>query len=188
MDLGATLCTRASPHCDRCPVAGDCVALATDRIATLPAPRPKKQVPRRAVTMLLLTHHESVLVERRPPVGIWGGLWSLPELPAGISAASYCATRFAADVRVELPLAAIEHGFTHFQLTITPQPCSVIQWSPRAEEPGLLWLPLMEAKTAALPAPIKKLLQGWCQAPTEPGSNGTWHQQSLAPLSGSEGF
>ena len=168
MDLGATLCTRSKPHCDRCPVADDCNALATGRVAMLPAPRPRKIVPRRGVTMLLVMHQESVLVERRAPTGIWGGLWSLPELPDGISAASYCATRFAADVRVEPPLAAIEHGFTHFQLTITPQPCRVLALNRRAEEPGLLWLPLMEAKTAALPAPIKKFLSSlgnqWSQS------------------------
>jgi A/G-specific adenine glycosylase len=145
MDLGATLCTRR-PDCARCPVAGDCNALATDRVLMLPAPRPKKVVPRRAVTMLLLTQHESVLVERRPATGIWGGLWSLPELPDGIPADAYCAARFAAAVQVDVPLAAIEHGFTHFRLTITPQPCRVLSWNPRAEEPGLLWLPLMEAE------------------------------------------
>jgi A/G-specific adenine glycosylase len=165
MDLGATVCTRTRPTCLLCPLAADCVALATDRIGELPAPRPKKATPRRAVTMLLLVRHESVLVERRPPTGIWGGLWSLPELPENSTAARYCATRFTAQVRAESPLAAIEHGFTHFHLTITPQPCAVLAWDTRAEEPGLLWLPLAEARTAALPAPIKKLLLGLRSTP-----------------------
>jgi A/G-specific adenine glycosylase len=79
-------------------------------------------------------------------------------LPDGLSAERYCTTRFAAEVRAESPLKAIEHGFTHFRLTITPQPCRVVVWNDRAEEPGLLWLPLMDAKSAALPAPIKKML------------------------------
>ena len=158
MDLGATICTRANPACILCPVAADCVARINGRIDRIPAPRPKKTVPRRAVTMVLLVHQEAVLLERRPPQGVWGGLWSLPELPEEIGAEQYCLTRFSAQVRADTPLAEIEHGFTHFHLTITPQPCTVVSWSARAEEPGLLWLPLMDAGGAALPAPIKKFL------------------------------
>ena len=160
MDLGATVCTRSNPACLLCPVAVDCVARLTDRTREIPAPRPKKVVPQRSVTMLLLLQHESVLVEKRPPSGIWGGLWSLPELPEHTSAEQYCATRFDADVDPGEALPVIEHGFTHFHLTITPQPCVIRSLSRRAEEPGLLWLPLMDAGGAALPAPIKKLLLG----------------------------
>jgi A/G-specific adenine glycosylase len=160
MDLGATVCTRNRPSCALCALAADCVALATGRVGMLPTPRPKRIMPQRAVTMLLLVRQEAVLVERRPSGGIWGGLWSLPELPENMTAERYCTTRFAARVRADEPLAAIEHGFTHFHLTITPQPCTVLSWNARAEEPGLLWLPLMEASTAALPAPIKKFLLG----------------------------
>ena len=160
MDLGATVCTRTRPVCTACALAGDCVALATGWVGALPAPRPKRALPRRAATMLLLIRQEAVLLERRPPIGIWGGLWSLPELPADIGVEQYCATRFAARVGAGEPSAVIEHGFTHFHLTITPQPCVVLAWDARAEEPGLLWLPLMEAGAAALPAPIKKFLLG----------------------------
>src|SRR5207249_1680105 len=158
MDLGSMICVRSRPLCALCPVADDCVAHITHRTSELPAPRPRKDVPQRAVTMLLLTRHDAVLVERRPPAGIWGGLWSLPELPDGVSAESYCTTRFGAAVCASHPLTAIQHGFTHFRLTITPQPCRVVTWNERAEEPGLVWLPLADAKSAALPAPIKKVL------------------------------
>ena len=158
MDLGATVCTRTRPSCTECALAADCVALRTGRVEALPTPRPRKAMPRRDATLLLLLRHDAVLVERRPPLGIWGGLWSLPELPAGADAERYCATRFSASVRADEPLEAIEHGFTHFHLTITPQPCAVLSWNARAEEPGLLWLPLMDAGGAALPAPIRKFL------------------------------
>ena len=160
MDLGATICTRANPTCMLCPVAADCEARIEGSTDRLPAPRPKKTVPRRTVTMVLLLHQQAVLVERRPPLGIWGGLWSLPELPGDVDAELYCATRFSAKVRADPPMVDVEHGFTHFHLTITPQPCTVLSWNARAEEPGLLWLPLMEAGGAALPAPVKKLLMG----------------------------
>ena len=165
MDLGATICTRSRPACMLCPVSADCVALATHRVDVLPMPRPKRVLPQRAVTMLLLTRQETVLVERRPPSGIWGGLWSLPELPDSIDAERYCATRFDAQIAMGRPLPAIEHGFTHYHLTITPQPCAVMSQGSRVEEPGLMWLPLMEARGAALPAPVKQLLMRMSETP-----------------------
>src|SRR5438067_1934858 len=54
MDLGATVCTRTAPRCGACPVAQDCIARVDDRIAELPAPRPKKTLPQRSVRMLVI--------------------------------------------------------------------------------------------------------------------------------------
>jgi A/G-specific adenine glycosylase len=159
MDLGATICLRGGPRCAECPVASDCTARRDDRIAELPAPRPRKALPHRAVGVLLIERHGEVLLERRPPAGIWAGLWSLPEFDTGTDAAQLCRTRFGAEVALRDPLPALEHAFTHFHLTLTPQPCTVQRWPKRAEEPGLLWLALSEVAGAALPAPIKALLR-----------------------------
>jgi A/G-specific adenine glycosylase len=159
MDLGATVCLRREPRCAACPVAGDCVARRERRIAELPSPRPKKTLPQRAITVLLLERQGEVLLEKRPATGVWAGLWSLPELSMGADAVAHCRTRFAARVAPQPGLTAIEHGFTHFHLTLHPQPCAVHEWPRRAEEPGLLWLPLADVSGAALPAPIKKLLR-----------------------------
>ena len=71
---------------------------------------------------------------------------------------AYCLARFGASVEAERALSAIEHGFTHFRLTITPQPVRVVRWDESADEPGTLWLPLADVGSAALPAPVKKLL------------------------------
>ncbi|HUH93667.1 MAG TPA: A/G-specific adenine glycosylase [Casimicrobiaceae bacterium] len=158
MDLGATVCLRKRPRCDVCPVAQDCVARGEHRADALPASRPRKALPRRAVSLLLLERHGEVLLEKRPATGVWAGLWSLPELAPEADVVEHCRMRFAAEVAPEAPLASIEHGFTHFRLTMHPRPCRVQRW-PRVEEPGLLWLPLADAGSAALPAPIKKLLR-----------------------------
>jgi A/G-specific adenine glycosylase len=140
MDLGATICTRRKPQCERCPVASSCKAKKQNRIDELPSPRPRRELPERSVTWLVLRHDGAVLVERRPAPGIWGGLWCPPELagkkPRGAKA-----------------LAPIEHGFTHFRLRIKPLLCDVEKRSL-----GGRWLPLDEAGTAALPAPVKSLL------------------------------
>jgi A/G-specific adenine glycosylase len=159
MDLGATVCLRRAPRCDDCPVARDCVARREGRIDALPAPRPRKVLPQRAISVLLLERCDEVLLERRPATGIWAGLWSLPELAPGADVVAHCQARFAADVALGPPLPAIEHGFTHFRLTLHPQPCAVRGWPGRAQEPGLLWMALADVPGAALPAPIKKLLR-----------------------------
>jgi len=158
MDLGATVCLRTAPRCDACPVASDCVARRDNRIDELPPPRPRKALPQRALTVLLLERHGEVLLEKRPASGIWAGLWSLPELGVGSDPVAYCAQRFAARVVALSRLPLIEHGFTHFRLTLHPLPCAVRAW-PRRAKPGLLWMPLADIGAAALPAPIKKLLR-----------------------------
>jgi len=159
MDLGATLCLRASPACTLCPVAKDCVARRENRIASLPSARPKKNLPHRSIAMLLIERHGEVLLERRAPTGIWAGLWSLPEVALEADPDAVCRARFgAAPVAIET-LPAIDHVFTHFSLTITPRLCVAGDWPRRLAEPGWLWLSLQDVTGAALPAPIKKLLR-----------------------------
>jgi A/G-specific adenine glycosylase len=158
MDLGATLCTRTAPRCGDCPVATDCVARLEGRIADLPTPRPTKARPSRAVRVLVLEHAGTILLEKRPAAGIWAGLWSLPEIDLDADVGRHCKARFLASVRVGAALPPIEHGFTHFSLTIHPQRVAVRRWPLRAEAPGLLWLTRDDALAAALPAPIRKLL------------------------------
>jgi A/G-specific adenine glycosylase len=159
MDLGATVCMRTRPRCDICPVAVDCVARRDGRIDALPSPRPRKPLPQRAVRVLLFTRGGEILFEKRPPLGIWGGLWSLPEIALDDDVRAFARTRFDADVTVHSDLAPIEHGFTHFSLTLHPQRISVVRWPPRAESAGLLWLAREDALGAALPAPIRTLLR-----------------------------
>ncbi len=158
MDLGATLCTRTMPRCAECPVAEDCVARRDDRVAALPSPRPAKVRPSRAVRVLVLEHAGAILLEKRPASGIWAGLWSLPEADVDADVARLCKARFRADVLVGAALPPIEHGFTHYRLTIHPQRVAVRRWPARMEAPGHVWLTCADALAAALPAPIRKLL------------------------------
>ena len=162
MDLGATVCLRSTPDCARCPVADDCIARLQSRIDELPAPRPRKPLPQRQIGILLIRRGDEILLERRPPTGIWAGLWSLPEISCDTDVAAYCRERFGAAVIADEAMAPIEHAFTHFRLRLTPLPCTVERWPARAEDAAgaaSLWLPLPDATGAALPAPIKKLLR-----------------------------
>ncbi|HMM54830.1 MAG TPA: A/G-specific adenine glycosylase [Candidatus Desulfobacillus sp.] len=146
MDLGATVCVRARPRCAACPLAARCVALRENRVAELPAPRAHRALPQRAVRLLILQRRGRVLLQQRPPRGLWGGLLSLPELPAGRLPRRYAAA-------VALP--PLRHAFTHFRLEMRPLLCRLGRGDPAL--PGV-WLRLAALDTAPLPAPIRRIL------------------------------
>ncbi|RDU99901.1 A/G-specific adenine glycosylase [Trinickia dinghuensis] len=163
MDLGATLCVRGKPDCGRCPFTSDCVAHATGRQRELPAARPKKTVPTRRTWMLVLCDGDGVLLERRPPSGIWGGLWSLPEAAdeAAIAELAY-ALGAVRDTRGLHRLAPITHSFTHFKLDIEPR-CADFNAAPgagglEARDNETAWVPLAQIDDYGVPAPVRKLL------------------------------
>ena len=160
MDLGAGPCARRQPRCTECPVASDCAAHASGRVDTIPASRPRKPMPRRtSVVWLLFDQASRVLLEQRPPSGIWGGLWSLPQ---SIDAATEARIR-AGDGALEA-LAPIEHGFTHFRLTLEPLlvRMHLVEGAQglvlMAAEPGRRWVQLDQLASVALPAPVRALL------------------------------
>ncbi|MCX8085625.1 MAG: A/G-specific adenine glycosylase [Rhodocyclaceae bacterium] len=157
MDLGALVCTRLKPRCGACPVRDDCLARRQGLVTELPTPRPKKPLPEREATFLVLKHGERVLFELRPPAGIWGGLLSLPELPAGREAVDYAAQRFGLTVKAVFPAPSFTHVFTHFRLRLAPLVCAVGP-SASVAEPALRWLTAEQWAQAALPAPIRKML------------------------------
>ncbi len=158
MDLGALICTTRRPGCPRCPLRATCGALIAGRVDELPAPRPRRKVPTRTTVMAILRHGGDVLLEKRPASGVWGGLWSLPEMATVADLHGIVARRFGCVVRRVDRLAPIRHTFTHFTLEIAPVLIDVDAPAPAATEPGGVWLPLESAVTAALPAPVKRLL------------------------------
>lgn len=160
MDLGATLCTRGRPDCGSCPLSDLCVARATGRIAELPAPKPRKQMPERSATLLVLRDDAGrVLLETRPPAGIWGGLKSLPELPPGRSPADHAREALGCAVGAVSPGLTFVHTFTHFRLRITPLICNARALKRCADELAE-WIPLESALAAGVPAPVRRILAG----------------------------
>ena len=156
MDLGALACTRSRPACPACPISTDCVAYTQNRIAELPTPRPKKILPERQVLMLMLLDRGELLLEKRPARGIWGGLWSLPELTPDADPAAHCRDRFGFTTLTQQALPRFSHSFTHFRLHIQP---IQMQLAPcQATPPGQIWLPPADALNAALPTPVRKLV------------------------------
>lgn len=155
MDLGAGVCTRSAPQCAACPVERSCQARKAGRVAEIPAPRPRRELPHKRVTWLLLVDRARILLEKRPAPGIWGGLWSFPEAPPR-DLEGYCRRALGCEVRSKKSLPPFEHGFTHFRLQIRPLLFQVGRKN--REAPGRLWIALAEARSVALPAPVKRLM------------------------------
>ena len=162
MDLGALVCTRRRPRCADCPVAADCVAHATGTAADYPQARPKRVLPQRDTTLLLLRRADgSVLLERRPPAGIWGGLWSLPAFDddqAGL--AQECRRRYGLEIVGDAERGApFTHTFSHFRLRITPLECAVAPANAALDAPDLLWYNPINPPRLGLAAPVSRLLR-----------------------------
>lgn len=158
MDLGATLCTRSKPRCDECPLQDSCASFKNGRTGELPTSKPRKATPEKQATMLILLRDDEVMLEKRPPSGIWGGLWSLPEIAADETPETAAQQRYGVYVERLPVLPNLSHVFTHFRLDITPQPMRVLSMKPLVREAGLVWLSLEDAIGAALPTPVRKLL------------------------------
>jgi A/G-specific adenine glycosylase len=161
MDFGATLCTRHDPACVLCPLQHGCVALHEGRVAELPTPKPGKPLPEREAIMLWAEDRAgNVLLQRRPPTGIWASLWSLPEAVDHENARQWFDTHLAGNYDTASPLAAVAQGFTHYRLRIQP-----LRWRDVAlrmqvaDNDDLRWVPRDAMHALGIPAPIRKLLQ-----------------------------
>ena len=161
MDLGATICTRVRPRCDVCPVNAGCAAHAAGKETDFPSPRPKKTLPVRSVCMLMLCNDDhEVLLEQRPPAGIWGGLWSFPEFPAADGVTAGCRESLGIKVGETEAWPVVRHTFSHFHLDITPVYARLGEYqSTVMEDLGRLWYNTTENDERGLAAPVEKLLQ-----------------------------
>jgi A/G-specific adenine glycosylase len=161
MDLGATLCTRSRPRCADCPVAGDCVALRDGLVAVLPQAKPRRALPTRRTTMLVVRDADGrVLLERRPPTGVWARLWSLPEVEHESLAQASLLQRHGIRATTARPLAPFQHTFSHYHLDVTPLLLADATGEPRvADDPDAGWRAPAELASIGLPAPVRKLLQ-----------------------------
>lgn len=160
MDLGATLCTRSRPACERCPQAAGCRGLALGRPADFPGAKPKQnERRRRSARFAIAWDGEAVLLERRPPAGIWGGLWSLPEIGDAEDAGSWCSRRLGAEASAIERWETLEHSFTHYDLEMEPM-LFRLAGRPAAlrDRDDHLWYEVAAAPEVGLPAPVRRLL------------------------------
>ncbi|MEJ2619674.1 MAG: A/G-specific adenine glycosylase [Candidatus Thiodiazotropha sp.] len=161
MDLGAMVCVRSNPECEACPLQGSCLARARGEIERFPGKKVKKPKPIRSTQLLVvLDEGGNVLLQKRPPTGVWGGLWSLPECPVGQPSEQWCADHLGLQVERLSQLRPRRHTFSHFHLEISPvllqikKPLKAVM-----DESSLVWYNLSEPDDLGLAAPVSTILQ-----------------------------
>ena len=163
MDLGATVCTRTAPRCGDCPVRAGCAARASGVPERWPAPRPRRALPEREACMLLLTDPAGrVLLARRPPAGVWGGLWCLPEVPAGERPAVWARRALGLEPGPLRELETVRHAFTHFRLLIRPLRGEVARDAPTSgvmDAGELMWYKVRAHRRPGMPTPVARLIE-----------------------------
>ena len=161
MDLGASLCARGkNASCDLCPLLSECGAFEAGKVASFPNSKPKKKIPVRKTHMLMVYHEEEgIYLEKRPPVGIWGGLWSFPQCEDAEDVDEWCANRLNFNVKNQQKWDEMRHTFSHFHLDITPvlvtvgNPKNIVM-----EEKSSIWYKLGQEKDRGYATPVMKLL------------------------------
>jgi len=163
MDLGATLCTRSQPRCVECPFVATCVAHRDNLQTALPTPRPKKARPQRmAFVVVALNAAGAILLERRPPAGIWGGLWTFPQFELETDAALFVG---APPTWERLP--AYHHAFSHFDLALQPLVLRDVERMQIADAERYCWYDASQPSRIGLAKPvvdiIKQVVSSSCQ-------------------------
>ena len=168
MDLGATVCLRRNPRCGACPLAEPCLARKHGLTAEIPASKPRANRPLRRRSMLVVQRPDgAVLLRRRPPTGIWAGLWSLPTLEDGESPGDWCRRVLGCSPQGHAELKPIRHGFSHFELEIRPIHVPV-RAPPNQIREADQWRWHDGAQDLGMPAPVRRLVESMNVAATAP--------------------
>ena len=164
MDLGATVCTRSRPQCGRCPLVDSCAGFIQGDLLDFPGKKPKRVMPvRNALFLLIHNQRNEVLLERRPPSGIWGGLWSLPEIHDRNDIDNWCQQALGAVPKDVVELPGLRHTFSHFHLNIQPIAVNVGIAVATIAEHQYHWYWPQQGAELGLPAPVLKLLGEWSE-------------------------
>lgn len=160
MDLGALVCTRTSPQCSVCPLRVHCRARQLGAPTRYPVRAASRKTPVKNTCMLMIRDARGrVLLQRRPPAGIWGGLWGFPESADG-DLRSWCRQALGLQVHLESPWPTLRHTFSHFHLDITPIPARLVGGTTVAmEKDETVWYNLKRPDERGFSAPVKQLLE-----------------------------
>jgi len=162
MDLGATFCTRRKPQCHTCPFTTHCFAHLNQLTESLPAKKATKKIPTKVATFLIFKNNQQIFLQKRPTSGIWGGLFSLPELPEEPTSKNirdFCKTQFNVSIKTFSALKMFKHTFTHYHLLLHPVLIELKKIPPKLlETTTQVWYNPLHHLSMGLPKPIQTLL------------------------------
>jgi A/G-specific adenine glycosylase len=161
MDLGASVCTRRRTSCATCPLSHRCIAHHRGVVDQIPAPRPQRDRPQRQVVLVMVVRDDgAVLLEKRPNSGIWGGLWGFPETTDVDQVPAWCQNRVGVVPQRIQVQSVLRHGFTHFDLAMTPVEAHIPSPPGRTMEGDRwLWYNLNQPAAVGIAAPVARLLE-----------------------------
>lgn len=164
MDMGALVCTRSNPDCEACPVANDCQALIMGKVGEIPGRKPKKKILTRTIHILIILDDRGrVLLERRPPSGIWGGLWSLPESDSQPDLLARFGLNDDEKISGRRSLPEHEHRLTHLHMLLRPEQVTLphgsgLEYRSVGDQSKMAWFSQAELRQLGLPKPVNTLL------------------------------
>lgn len=159
MDMGATLCTRSKPACGICPLQPECLGFAGGQPTQYPNSKPKKDKPEKSTCMLIMINeHQEVWLEQRPTQGIWGGLWSFPEMENSDETQIKTQQLFGNSPDKVTALSSFRHTFSHYHLHITPVLAHVSGTASVVRETNGRWYNANAGDAIGLAAPVQTLL------------------------------
>jgi A/G-specific adenine glycosylase len=162
MDLGATCCTRNKPQCEHCPLMPHCVAYAEEMTTQIPKKKSTKTLPTHAATFLILNYDGQVLLHKRPPTGIWGGLWSFPEIKGHADSElirETCQQSFKISITTQQPLPSFRHTFSHYHLDISPVLIPLKRFPSKVMEANKqIWYKITNPEPVGLPKPVQLIM------------------------------
>lgn len=169
MELGAIICTPRQPQCTACPLSKYCMANASELTDVIPYRKLSRKLPHKVISAGVIHCHDKVLITQRPAKGLLGGLWEFPggKKEQGESLRQ-CLVRELKEelditVKTESKIMAIDHGYSHFTVTIHFYLCSIVEGTvKKLEVDDFKWVTPKQLSKYAFPAadqPIVKWLQ-----------------------------
>ena len=160
MDLGATVCIRRKPLCNSCPLIQDCEAYRLVRQHDFPERKPRGKLPEQEKIFAIIENDDGqILLEQRPPSGIWGGLWCFPEIDVNKSITDTLLRQYGYRIKDQIEYKSVNHTFSHFHLKMRPIHFKVENAENRINDAGLTtWLSLDATPELGFPAPVVWIL------------------------------
>lgn len=166
MELGSEICSPRRPRCDKCPLARSCEARIHKEQESLPARTARKPVPRHTIVVGVIYRAGRILIDKRKPEGLLGGLWEFPggkvQPQEPFQAALRREIREELDIEIEVreEIATVEHTYAHFRVEIHAFECAHVQGDPRPLAcAALKWVRPSDLSRYAFPAASKKIIE-----------------------------
>ncbi len=167
MDLGATLCVRSQPKCLLCPWSKFCLAYSKGIQNQLPMNEMAKPIPHKNIGVAVIRNHQDlILIDRRPPKGLLGGLWEFPggKIEENETIQACIKREIAEEIDIEIevgePLIMINHAYTHFKVTLNVYLCRYLSGEPKPIEcEEIRWVALDELEQYPFPKANSQIIE-----------------------------